>query len=188
MAVSADEGMRTRGRKYSGKNRARAKLLGAGIAVLILLAVVVAAVVWLVSARSHSAQPDKNSPAVAVDPKQPAQTQAVSLEVRGEESEALKVLDQTIAKTTSKTDLAPLYVQRASIEYDAKQYSAALKDAKTAEADSPSAGSSRLIAECSEALGDKATALKYYKLTLSRTPSYAGGNDVLQQKITELGG
>ncbi len=198
MAVSTNEAMVTSGHKRSGKNKARAKLLVAAIAALVILCALAAGGVFIFKRLHKAPQPTTGSTsqrltAATVSKDQSVENQAMALSADGNGTDAQKLLDQALAKTSDKTKQAQLYLDKSSVAINVNQGQQALQYAQKAESLNPTRNSAQMIAETAENLGDKATALKYYKLELQRLqadPKSAGPGDIqaTQDKIKGLGG
>jgi len=163
----------------------RIKLFGLlGIIVLIFL------VFGGVAALRHHTHKDVTGVAGRPVPaKQSVSDQAIGLSAIGKSEQAQALLDKQLHGAT-KSQQADIYTQKASIAYDNQNYVNALQYAQKSEALKPTAASAQMIAESSEVLGDKSTALEYYKKQLKRmgTPVVRGATDGLKAKIKALGG
>lgn len=83
------------------------------------------------------------------------------------------LLDVAIGKTANKAEKAKLYEDKSLIAYNHKQYNDALVAARQAEELYPTRGSAISVATSAEALGDKKTAIEYYRKVLERTTKEA---------------
>jgi len=123
---------------------------------------------------------------------QQVQTNANTLESSGHYADSQEMLDNSIAQTVNRQQLAALYLLKASYAYYANHIADSLQYAQKSESISPSAGSARFIAMSAQQLGDKATAIKYYQLLLSREsnvgPAPSGDAAGIEAEIKELEG
>lgn len=94
---------------------------------------------------------------------------ADTLKQQGKYAEAQKLLDDAQAASTDKKVQGQLLEDQALLAYNNADYTKALEYARAAEAKYPTRTTASMIARCSEALGDKPTAVEYYKLTIKRT-------------------
>lgn len=116
--------------------------------------------------------------------------QALNLTADGHADQAQALYDSQLTKTSDKTVQAQIYDSKSAVALNAQDYQNALAYGQKSEALNPTAASAGDIAVAAEKLGDKTTALKYYKLQLSRqsTTKIKGANASLEAKIKELGG
>ena len=165
----------------------------------ILVFVVIAAGVGLFVYRgAHKPKPENSGTqqkltAATVSKNQSVEDQAMALSGAGNGPDAQKLLDQALAKATDKAARAKLYWYKSIVATNVGQNQQALEYAQKSESLDPTKNSAQLIAQAEEAAGNKAAALKYYKLELQRMQAdlkSAGPGDVqaLQGKIKELGG
>jgi hypothetical protein len=205
--AGADTGMTIRGgssyARSGGKpihQQSQVRLLG----LVILVLVVMAAGVWYVFWRPSSrlASPTGSNVIMGVNlggskvltqaDFQQVQTDANALEFSGHYADAQKLLDNSIAQTTNKQQLAALYLLKASYAYYANHIADGLQYAQKSESISPSAGSARFIAMSAQQLGDKTMAIKYYQLLLNREdnvgPAPSGDAAGIEAEIKELEG
>lgn len=124
-----------------------------------------------------------------IKPAADAQQQAL----KGDTSGAVQTIQSALnQQNVSDKDKYTLYVQEGVTYSNDKQYQKALDAFKQAEAVRSDFTTSHLIAEQAEALGDKTTALTYYKKALSQLDtkaiSYRSDKQVYEDKIRSLGG
>lgn len=105
---------------------------------------------------------------------------------------AYKALDNAIANAKTNSEKASLYNEKAIAALNAGNYQLALDTAKAADIFGPSTTSAHIIAESSEQLGDKKTAVTYLKKQVDRIqhsgkPYLQDEIDSLNAKIKELG-
>ena len=205
--ASVDTGMTIRGgssRHQGGRKpihqRSEARLLG----VVTLVFLVMAAGVWYVFWHSSNkpSSPAGNNVVTGVNLKgskvlteadfQQVQTNANTLDSTGHYAEAQQLLDNSIAQTTNKQQVAALYLLKASHAYYADHIADSLQYAQKSESILPSAGSARFIAMSAQQLGNKAMAIKYYQLLLNREsnvgPAPSGDAAGIEAEIKELEG
>jgi len=105
---------------------------------------------------------------------------------------ALGVIDKEIASTTDVNKLQLYYMQKASLALQLKKYNDAMRYAQEAEKAEPSSSTAVLIAKVFTGKGDKAGAIKYYKIAISRLDPNSELDQLdardYKQAITNLGG
>jgi len=130
-------------------------------------------------------------------PSRPAQTaeektynSANELSLSGKPDEAQKSLDLQIQQEKDVIAEGRLYEFKASIALDAEDNQAALGFAQKAESLAPTRNSAFLIASAAEVVGDKAQAIKYYKIVITRTDPKVDTYTIpgLERKVKALEG
>jgi tetratricopeptide (TPR) repeat protein len=91
--------------------------------------------------------------------------------LQGDIPTALGVYDEAISRADGTVTAGNLYLQKASIEFNANKFEGALKDATAANERTPSAGASALIASIYVAQGNHAQAAKFYHQAAGRVKS-----------------
>lgn len=79
-----------------------------------------------------------------------------------------KYLDSQLSVATDSAHKSDIYINKASLALNHKDYAHALKYAQQAETLHPTIGSAVLIAQSSELSGNKTTAIKYYTIAINR--------------------
>jgi hypothetical protein len=182
----------------SGKNtRIYFRTAGLVAAILIVLAGMAFATYMLVhhfhNQKSNSTSTSTTASKFKLDTKQSVGDQAFGLELTGRYADAQKLLTDQIAKTSDKTKQGDYYAEKAGFAFNHKDYTNALNFAEKADVLHGTASSADWAGQSAETLGQKATAVKYYKLEVTRlgkpfTPSDRNTITALQAKITSLGG
>jgi tetratricopeptide (TPR) repeat protein len=191
----------TRDGRKPAYRQSQARLLGVVVLVFVILATGVWYVFWrpsskpLMSTGSNVVVMGVNtggSKVLTAADFQQVQTNANTLDYSGHYADAQKMLDNSIAQTTDRQQLAALYLLKASHAYYANHITDSLQYAQKSESLSPSAGSARFIAMSAQQLGDKAMAIKYYQLLLNREsnvgPAPSGDVPGIESQIKELEG
>jgi hypothetical protein len=86
----------------------------------------------------------------------------------GDYDKGQSLLDDTLNKSTTDTERSGIYVQKSTLALKSSKNDQAIKFANTAEKLYPSRMSAIVLAMSAEKSGDKALALKYYKLVVER--------------------
>lgn len=94
--------------------------------------------------------------------------EASQIATNGNYAAGQKVLDDDFAGKTDETSTVDYYVDKAILAVNNKYYDEALGFAKQANDIAKSRLTSRILAQIAEAKGDKAKAIEYYQLTISR--------------------
>ena len=147
--------------------------------VLILIAVLFAtAITWSLITHSQSSKTKsvikRQTKLVGIDE---LLSQADTAIAENRRDKAQVLYDEALGLAKSKTDQAKVELAWSLTEYNSKQYDKGLIHAKKSDALVHSAGTSKAVALCYEALGDKANALENYKISYDRTSSRAKALD-----------
>lgn len=167
----------------------RRKIIVTVVGVLLVVAAVGAgALLWWLQNREES-----NAPVVAEAQLPQAATDAQELAASGDVNASNKKINDALNKSgVSDNDKFDLYIQQGINFGEQNQHQQAFDSFKKAEAIKQNSMVSHLIAEQAEALGDKQTAISYYKKTISqldaKSPVYGSDKKVYEDKIKELGG
>ncbi len=112
---------------------------------------------------------------------------------KGDYDGGQKIIDQEINNTVNDGDKVTLYIDKSILALNNQKYEDAYAFAQKAEDIAKSKLTGRLIAQIAEASGDKAKAIEYYGLTVSRYSEEEKNSDELAlayfedlQKIKEL--
>jgi tetratricopeptide (TPR) repeat protein len=136
---------------------------------------------------------DKPSSPVSVNAPPTATSEAQKLAFTGDVEGSNKKLQEALNKTDVTSDeKVEIYIQQAVNLSNQKQYQKAWDILKQAEALKQTFTISHLIGEQAEALGDKQTAIQYYKKTLTQLDTkaigYQSNKRTYEAKVKELGG
>ncbi len=86
----------------------------------------------------------------------------------GDYSKGQDILDDALNKSTTDVERSTIYIQKSTLALKSSKSDEAIKFANTAEKTYPSRMSAIVLAMSYEGKGDKALALKYFKLVLER--------------------
>lgn len=111
--------------------------------------------------------------------------QAARLASNGDYNAGQKLLDGELAKRTDDTGQVDIYIGKAVLSVNNKNYDDAFSFALKAEDIAKSRLTSRLIAQIAEKSGDKAKAIEYYQLTLNRYSEEDKTSEVLSTSYGE---
>ena len=122
--------------------------------------------------------------------KQSIAYQATGLGLTGQYAAGQKLLDDSIAKTSSKTLQGQYYEEKSHLSYESKDYANGLKYAQKAESLHPTTNSAGWIGKNAQMLKEDTLALKYYQLELQRFGKPINPSDTaeIRAAITALGG
>jgi hypothetical protein len=181
VVATKNNGMALQSNNHKSK-KLYVKLAGVGFLIFIVLVSVITSALYL-KHKHNSSSGSLPKQAVTSKPKT-----VIGLLLTGDDSGAQKMLDTQIAAATTKSQKGGLYLQKAGIAYDAKEYENGLQFAQQAESLNPTAGSAGLIGNTASALGDKTLAVQYYKLQLQRMQPVVNQDDAnrVQAKINAL--
>jgi tetratricopeptide (TPR) repeat protein len=166
-----------------------------GVIGLIVVAFGAGVLVWWLQHKNTASTPangkvvGSQSDHALLKPAADAQQQALKGDTQGAVTTIQNALKQP---NVSNDDKYTLLVQEGVTYSNNHQYQQALDVLKQAEAVSSTFTTSHLIAEQAEALGDKATALTYYKKALTQLDpnaiSYRSDKTFYENKVRSLGG
>jgi tetratricopeptide (TPR) repeat protein len=164
-------------------------LAAAGVILLLAAAAAVGvAIQWLQGGSSDTAARTPASEKLS-----PTINESQNLALSGKTEEANKKLQEALDKpNVASTEKYQLLVQQGVNYSNDKKPQQALEAFKQAEAIQQTSTVSHLIAEQYETLGDKTTAITYYKKTISqldkKSPLYDADKKHYEEQITALGG
>ena len=94
--------------------------------------------------------------------------QALTLVNNSGYSQGQKYLDAQLSASNDVKHKSDIYIDKATLALNNKDYANALQYARQSEALQPTVSSAVVIAQSAELSGDKATAIKYYQITIDR--------------------
>ncbi|MDB5175873.1 MAG: hypothetical protein JWM81_731 [Candidatus Saccharibacteria bacterium] len=148
--------------------RNRGKRLNLILGIITAIVVIVALVVTLWphdNKKNAGSNKATNSSATEADK---AVLNAIAQSHAGNDDAATLTLQNSLKRAKTPEDKQAIILQLCNMAYDKSDYNGSLQYAKQADTIKPIAATSYAIARASEMLGDKATALKYYKIELGQ--------------------
>lgn len=173
------------------------KLVGLVAAVVVSVTAVIFGLVAFIhrpasknASSSNQTTSQNNQASTIKSPFNSTYDKAFMLSQAGKYDAAQQLLSNQLKTATSNADKSDIYSNKATIAFNAAQYSQGLQYGQTAEALSPTAASADIIAMNAEKLNETSLALKYYQAFLLRKgkPTTPTSNDWIKAKITALGG
>lgn len=135
--------------------------------------------------RQSEPQPKITNAAQAAD----VYTQAANIAATQNADKAYSYYDAQLDTATNDSARQSLLIGKASLELNNQQYDAALSTAQAADTIKRTGATVKLLGMIYEGIGNKADALKYYKLALDLLPENTENSsekDMVQYKIDEL--
>jgi tetratricopeptide (TPR) repeat protein len=144
------------------------KRLNIILGIITVVVVIVALVVTLLpNDKKQSANSSKSTRTTATEADK-AVLNAIAQSHAGNDDAATLTLQNSLKRAKTPADKQVIILRLCSMAYDKGDYKDALEYARQADAIDPTAASSYAIAQAAEGLGDKATAVKYYKIEIGQ--------------------
>ncbi|PID32201.1 hypothetical protein CR970_01665 [Candidatus Saccharibacteria bacterium] len=159
----------------------------------LVLLVLAAGIAWLVYAAMRNQEADPYDLTAEQQTMRAAVVRADRLKYQGKVDAAVQELLRAKQQTDKKEIMAMYDMQLGALYESDRQFDKAMEYYRAIEAAGlPSFRTEAPIARCAEAMGDKETALKYYKLAYeavdTNIPGYQAKHYLYKSKVEELGG